>query len=390
MNVSLQSPLMLRAAQNSPFFLQLNIRHFIFGFCATLWSPPSSCAKLCQWNPIIPCESALRDDFSWKVTKDILEHVRYPDGSCVHYQIHQRVNASWVTSFAALHTNVTNYSWFSDLIRISKNNWSSISDICRCKLISRRWQYVILSFPLFTISHLFSYAPSLKSEMLERPLSITHACWSQQEQLSHLLIYELFSHPPISLFSLTWFVLTSSPTWPLSFVSISLEFPSLPDPPSMVQPMCSFIHFEATVNSGAMMKLDSMAPAKFVDSDKVLMNMSSSLFASSSQLLKLGSDPSMTGLKSHLVQNGLPLPCTLCPHCTFLQAILASKFTQDPCSHRAKPYLSVLLPCEIGCCEHALGDALEWCLWTLTLFLNMWFHHFITLYISLLLLLLWL
>ncbi|EEB98355.1 hypothetical protein MPER_02150, partial [Moniliophthora perniciosa FA553] len=44
--------------------------------------------------------------------------------------------------------------------------------------------------------------------------------------------------------------------------------------------------------------------------------------------------------------------------------ILASKFTQDKCySTRAWAKLSGLPPREIGRCERALGDALEWRLW---------------------------
>jgi hypothetical protein len=44
--------------------------------------------------------------------------------------------------------------------------------------------------------------------------------------------------------------------------------------------------------------------------------------------------------------------------------ILASKVMQDGCySNKAWAKSSGLPPCEIGCCECALGDALEWCLW---------------------------
>lgn len=60
----------------------------------------------------------------------------------------------------------------------------------------------------------------------------------------------------------------------------------------------------------------------------------------------------------------LPSPL-LCPRRSFLAAlILASKFTQDKCySNRAWAKLSGLSPREIGRCERALGDALDWRLW---------------------------
>ncbi|KAF8628888.1 hypothetical protein AX15_003674 [Amanita polypyramis BW_CC] len=55
----------------------------------------------------------------------------------------------------------------------------------------------------------------------------------------------------------------------------------------------------------------------------------------------------------------------LCPRRSFLAAlILASKFMQDKCySNRAWAKLSGLSPREIGRCERALGEALEWRLW---------------------------
>ncbi|KII92886.1 hypothetical protein PLICRDRAFT_51214 [Plicaturopsis crispa FD-325 SS-3] len=61
-----------------------------------------------------------------------------------------------------------------------------------------------------------------------------------------------------------------------------------------------------------------------------------------------------------------PLPSPLlCPRRTFLASlILASKFTQDRTfSNRAWAKLSGLPPREIGRCERALGDALQWRLW---------------------------
>lgn len=61
-----------------------------------------------------------------------------------------------------------------------------------------------------------------------------------------------------------------------------------------------------------------------------------------------------------------PLPSPLlCPRRTFLAClILASKFLQDRSySNRAWAKLAGLAPREIGRCERALGDALEWRLW---------------------------
>ncbi|KAJ7496010.1 hypothetical protein B0H11DRAFT_2001493 [Mycena galericulata] len=61
-----------------------------------------------------------------------------------------------------------------------------------------------------------------------------------------------------------------------------------------------------------------------------------------------------------------PLPSPLlCPRRAFLASlILASKFTQDKCySNRAWAKLSGLQAREIGRCERALGDALDWRLW---------------------------
>ncbi|KAJ6500102.1 hypothetical protein C8R47DRAFT_1110445 [Mycena vitilis] len=62
--------------------------------------------------------------------------------------------------------------------------------------------------------------------------------------------------------------------------------------------------------------------------------------------------------------NSLPSPL-LCPRRAFLASlILASKFTQDKCySNRAWAKLSGLPAREIGRCERALGDALDWRLW---------------------------
>jgi len=65
-----------------------------------------------------------------------------------------------------------------------------------------------------------------------------------------------------------------------------------------------------------------------------------------------------------VVSASLPSPL-LCPRRTFLASlILASKFLQDKCySNRAWAKLSGLPPREIGRCERALGQALDWRLW---------------------------
>ena len=67
---------------------------------------------------------------------------------------------------------------------------------------------------------------------------------------------------------------------------------------------------------------------------------------------------------STVVSASLPSPL-LCPRRTFLAAlILASKFSQDKCySNRAWAKLLGLPPREIGRCERALGQALDWRLW---------------------------
>jgi hypothetical protein len=70
------------------------------------------------------------------------------------------------------------------------------------------------------------------------------------------------------------------------------------------------------------------------------------------------------------VQNPTPLPPPLlCSRRTFFASlILTSKFMQDRCySNKAWAKLSGLPPHEIGRCEGALGNALEWCLWVGTL-----------------------
>ncbi|KAJ6594140.1 hypothetical protein B0H19DRAFT_1094055 [Mycena capillaripes] len=76
----------------------------------------------------------------------------------------------------------------------------------------------------------------------------------------------------------------------------------------------------------------------------------------------LGKQNSASNLLTALTS--LPSPL-LCPRRAFLAAlILASKFTQDKCySNRAWAKLSGLPAREIGRCERALGDALDWRLW---------------------------
>jgi PHO85 cyclin-5 len=71
------------------------------------------------------------------------------------------------------------------------------------------------------------------------------------------------------------------------------------------------------------------------------------------------------GMVSHTL-SASPLPSPLlCPRRTFLAAlILAAKFSQDKCySNRAWAKISGLPPREIGRCERALGQALDWRLW---------------------------
>jgi len=126
-----------------------------------------------------------------------------------------------------------------------------------------------------------------------------------------------------------------------------------------------------------------MATVRVVDGDggggdDVPQSVSSS--QSSTATTTYNEDFTMNGLKSHLVQNLTkkskapsdpspplaPLPSPLlCPRRTFLASlILASKFTHDRCySNKAWAKLSALPPREIGHCERALGDALEWRLW---------------------------
>ena len=66
--------------------------------------------------------------------------------------------------------------------------------------------------------------------------------------------------------------------------------------------MADFIYLDTTVDSEASMQSDSMAAAKVVDDDEAPMNTSLLLLFTSSETSKLGSDPSIPGLKSHLGQ----------------------------------------------------------------------------------------
>ena len=79
----------------------------------------------------------------------------------------------------------------------------------------------------------------------------------------------------------------------------------------------------------------------------------------------LSADSSMTSISNGKVNSSaLPSPL-LCPRRAFLASlILASKFFQDKCySNRAWAKLSGLPAREIGRCERALGEALQWRLW---------------------------
>lgn len=83
----------------------------------------------------------------------------------------------------------------------------------------------------------------------------------------------------------------------------------------------------------------------------------------SSECSSLDAQPSESSTLSS-TSSSLPSPL-LCPRRAFLASlILASKFFQDKCySNRAWAKLSGLPPREIGRCERALGQALEWRLW---------------------------
>ena len=110
--------------------------------------------------------------------------------------------------------------------------------------------------------------------------------------------------------------------------------------------------------------------------DRKLSNIEGSYPSTSDELLKtvclINEDTDVSDATSSVVPESTvidttsPLPSPLlCPRRTFLAAlILASKFSQDKCySNRAWAKLSGLPPREIGRCERALGQTLDWRLW---------------------------
>jgi hypothetical protein len=109
---------------------------------------------------------------------------------------------------------------------------------------------------------------------------------------------------------------------------------------------------------------DLMATVRVYDSD--LDGISSPTSTCLSQDHDAGPKPQLLNAKSSSPTFTSPLPSPLlCPRRAFLASlILASKFMQDKCySNRAWAKLSGLPPREIGRCERALGEALEWRLW---------------------------
>ncbi|KAF8070645.1 hypothetical protein FPV67DRAFT_1033891 [Lyophyllum atratum] len=118
---------------------------------------------------------------------------------------------------------------------------------------------------------------------------------------------------------------------------------------------------DSVVSNDACTDDDLMATVRIYDNgpDNCLDNLASSSHASNDPASqKLPPGPALPSLP--------PLPSPLlCPRRAFLASlILASKFTQDKCySNRAWAKLSGLPPREIGRCERALGEALEWRLW---------------------------
>jgi hypothetical protein len=118
---------------------------------------------------------------------------------------------------------------------------------------------------------------------------------------------------------------------------------------------------------GSVIEVDKCAPTPTISQDEILSDngrLRYSDFSTTSQI----SDH--TARKQKAPPPPLPplppLPSPLlCPRRAFLASlILASKFTQDRCySNRAWAKLSGLPPREIGRCERALGDALQWRLW---------------------------
>ncbi|KAJ4483205.1 hypothetical protein J3R30DRAFT_3697976 [Lentinula aciculospora] len=105
---------------------------------------------------------------------------------------------------------------------------------------------------------------------------------------------------------------------------------------------------------------DSMDTIRITDSYSGSTAVSSGIIEDGESTLKKSKGPSPALAPLPL----LPSPL-LCPRRAFLASlILASKFTQDKCySNRAWAKLSGLPPREVGRCERALGDALDWRLW---------------------------
>jgi PHO85 cyclin-5 len=138
--------------------------------------------------------------------------------------------------------------------------------------------------------------------------------------------------------------------------------------------MADFIHMDVAVDNESA-EADAMATVRVVDGGDAPPS-GSSFVSSQSVSSTETADFTLTGLKSHLVQNltkklkvpSGPFPplaplssLFLCPRQTFLASlILASEFTQDRCySNKAWTKLSSPPPREIGHCACALVDALE-------------------------------
>lgn len=121
------------------------------------------------------------------------------------------------------------------------------------------------------------------------------------------------------------------------------------------------IRWDSIINTEKCLDDDLMATVRVYDSD--LQDASNPIGCSLSQDHDAG-PKHQTPNASSISTSPLPSPL-LCPRRAFLAClILASKFTQDKCySNRAWAKLSGLPPREIGRCERALGEALEWRLW---------------------------
>jgi PHO85 cyclin-5 len=126
----------------------------------------------------------------------------------------------------------------------------------------------------------------------------------------------------------------------------------------------SNICWDSIINTDNCLDDDAMATVRVHDSD--LDDISNPIGSCGSQDHDTGpkAQPLDSKPPSSTMSSPLPSPL-LCPRRAFLASlILASKFTQDKCySNRAWAKLSGLPPREIGRCERALGEALEWRLW---------------------------